>query len=277
MGRMNEFRTQAAVAGRAFRAVLSTPHVLVYPLAASVLALVLPFVLGGVLFLIDVRLVWLVVPGYLLGLAPVFGVLMVAYCYELDQLFAGRSPAPGAGLRRAAARVGAVVVGSLVTSVATMFAESSGDSVPFGGVIGVTSTAAMRVLNVFIYPAVATTDGSLAETAEAIRTAAERKWGTALVAAVGTSALGTTIFWSGMIAAIVLALVAALGVFAVELPPLGDYTLSVFLPVAGLFTALAVHVTVDGVVKTALYRYAMDGELPSALGDDVDSLLRESP
>ncbi|WP_415381598.1 hypothetical protein [Halosimplex sp. TS25] len=277
MGRISRLRTQAAVAGRALRVVLSTPQVLVYPLAASLLALVLPFALGGVLFLVDVRLVWLTLPGYLFGLAPVFGVLMVAYCYELDELFAGCSPALGSGLRRAVSRVGTVVVGSLVTSVATMFAESSGDSVPFGGVIGVTSTAAMRVLNVFIYPAVATTDGSLGETAEAIQTAAEHQWGTALVAAVGTSALGTAIFWSGMIAAIVLAVVAALGVFAVELPPLGGYTLSVVLPVVGLFTALAVHVTVDGVVRTALYRYATDGGLPPALGDDVDSLLKESP
>ncbi|WP_436924796.1 hypothetical protein [Halosimplex amylolyticum] len=276
MERLSELRTQGPVALRAARVVLSAPQVLAYPVVAALIGLVMPFVLGGTLFLIDIRLVWLAAPGYIVGFGAVYAALMVAYCYELDALFSGRSPAPGSGLRRAFGRARIVLLGGVAISVVGMLAESGFDSVPFGEWIGATSRWGIRVASVFAFPAIATTDGSLRETVAEIQTTAERQWGSALVATVGTSAIGVVVFWSTMISSIALAIAAALGVFAVEIPPLGGYTLSVVLPVVGLVVALSVQFTVDGVVKTALYRYATDGELPPAIDGDADALLAGS-
>ncbi|QLH78498.1 hypothetical protein HZS55_14900 [Halosimplex rubrum] len=276
MGWLSRIRVQGPVALRALRAVLWRPYVLVYPVLASMLALLLPAVIAVGLGLIDIRLVWLTVPIYLFGLAPLFGLLMVAYCHELDELFAGRTPTPGSGIARAIARFRVLVVASLLASLGSLLAESGDDdSVPFGGLVGISSATALRALNGFLYPAVAVSEGSLGETAEEVWAAAERRWGTAVVTATGTRAVGMGIVWSAIITSVALAVLAVLGVFSIEVPPLGGYTLSVALPVAGLFTATALTTTVRGVVETALYRYAVDGELPAALGDDADALLAD--
>jgi len=276
MGWLSQIRVQGPVALRALRTVLSRPSVLLYPFLATVLAVLSPLVIAVGLGLVDIRLVPLTVPIYVVGLAPLFGLLMVAYCYELDELFAGRTPALGAGLSRGVERCTVLVVASLFTSLGTLLAGSgSDDSVPFGGLVGLSSATSLRALNVFVYPAVAHSDGSLGETADEVLSAAEQRWGTAAVTAVGTRAIGVGIFWGSMAASIGLALLAALGVVAVEVPPLGGYTIPVALPVVGLCTAFAATAAIRGVVKTALYRYAVDGELPAALGEDADALLAE--
>ncbi|WP_459193818.1 hypothetical protein [Halosimplex sp. J119] len=277
MGLLSGIGKQLSVAGRALRVLLSAPQVFIYPILAVVFGLGMPIVFVGGGFLVDPTLGKLGVVAYVVGFPLLFAFLMVAYCYEVNELFEGRSPGFASGLRRAAGRIKMVVLGGLVIGVGGMATHYVGDSIPFGDALGVGSRWGLKIAGVFAFPAIATSDGALKETFAKVKAGVEDQWGKSIVATVGTRAVGMVIFWTGMLAAIALAVLAFLGEFAIELPPLGAFTLPVILPVAAIVTAITVQFTVDGVVKTALFRYAMDGELPPALGGDADALLSDSP
>lgn len=278
MSRLAQLERQVPLALRALRLLLGTPQAFVYPVVAAVSAIAMPVVLAAGLFLVDVRLVWLTVPGYILGYGSLFAVLMVAYCYELDRAFAGQSPPPGAGLRRVAGAPGTVILGGLVMSVLGMFTESDVDP-PFLDRLGIASRWGLRAATVFCYPALAVESGCIRETLTVVQAAARDKWGSAGVASAGTQAVGFTVIWTSIAAAVALAVSWSLGVFSVDLPPLGSFAIIAVLPVFGFVSAMTLQFTVSGVVKTVLYRYATTDELPEALGADPTVLLdaNESP
>lgn len=276
MGLLSGVGKQFSVGMDALRALLSAPQLFLYPLLAVVLGLGMPVVLVGGALAIDPGLAQAGVVAYVLLFPLVFAALMVGYCYELNEVFEGRSPGVGAGLGRAAGRIKMVVIGGLVVGVGGTATHALGESIPFGNALGLASRWGLQVAGVFAFPAIAVSDGSLRETFDDVKSAVEDQWGKSLVATIGTRAVGMAIFWTGTLAGIALAALAFVGSLAVELPPLGAFTLPVLLPVAAVVTAITVQFTIDGVVKTALYRYAIDGELPPAFGNDADALVEDS-
>lgn len=260
---------QLGVAKEALSAIASVPWVLVYPLLGAVCTVGLP-VLGTALLVVFVPHPMVMVTtwaGIVVVIPVAFSFAMVAYCHELDAAFRGGRPSPGAGARVALGRAKRVVVAGFVVGTGGFVLHSTSESVPFGERLGLASKWALRVASVFAFPAVATTDASIRETFADVRAATESAWGGAAVTTLSMQALGTAIAWAGIVPAVVV----LAGGFAGIVPsvgPLGPLTIPFLLGVGSLVTAVGTQFAVDGVLRTALYRYARDGQLPSALSTD---------
>jgi len=266
-------RRQLRIGFDAVRALLSAPQMLVYPLLAAVLGIGVPIGLAGGTLLVAPGFAQFGVVLSVIAFPVIFAFLMVAYCYELNEAFEGRSPSFGEGLRVAVGRAKLVAVAGLVVGTGGFLVRSIGDSLPFGSIAGLGSAWALRVAGVFAFPVVTTTDGGLEDAFDEVVGAVEDEWGKSLVATAGTQLLGMAIAWTGIIAGVALAAMAFLGRFAVDAGPLGPFTLPVVVGVSGIIAAVVLQFTVDGILKTALYRYATEGELPAALSTDADSLV----
>lgn len=266
-------RRQFRIGFDAVRALLSAPQMLVYPLLAAVLGIGVPFGLAIGTFLVAPRFAQYSAVLSMVIFPVVFAFLMVAYCYEINEAFEGRSPSVGDGLRVAVGRAKLVVVAGLVVGTGGFLVRSLGDSLPVGSIAGLASAWALRVAGVFAFPVVATTDGDLEDAFDEVVAAVEDEWGKSLIATAGTQLLGMLIAWTGIVAAVALTAAAFTGRLAVDAGPLGPFTLPLVVGVSGILGAVIVQFTIDGVLKTALYRYAMDGELPTALSTDADALV----
>lgn len=266
---LRDLTGQLDVVGDVLSAVSTVPWVLVYPVLGAICMVGLP-VLGTAMLVVFVPHPVVMVAmwaGIVVAIPVTFSFTMVAYCHELDAAFRGRRPAPGTGARVALRRTKRVALAGLVVGTGGFVLHSTAESVPFGERLGLSSKWALRVASVFAFPAVATTDASIRETFGDVLAATESAWGGAAVTTLGTQALGTVIAWAGIVPAVVL----LFGGFAGVVPPvgpLGPLTLPFLLGVGALVTAIGTQFAVDGVLKTALYRYVQDGRLPSALAAD---------
>lgn len=273
MRSLASLRRQFGIGLDAVRTLLSAPQMLVYPLLAAVLGVGVPVGLAGGTYLVAPRFAQYSTVLSMVLFPVIFAFLMVAYCHELNEAFEGRSPSFGEGLRVAVGRAKLVAVAGLVVGTGGFFVRSMGDSLPFGSVAGLGSAWALRVGGVFAFPVVATTDGDLDDAFDEVVAAVEAEWGKSLVATASTQLLGMVIAWVGIIAAVVLAAGAFTGRFAVDAGPLGPFTFPVVVGVSGILAAILVQFTIDGILKTALYRYATEDELPTALSTDADELV----
>lgn len=276
MGALSNVGRSVGVARDALGAI--TLKILVYPVLASVLGILMPvgFLWLGALvggpYMIGGVIVIVIVAVY----AIVFSFLMVAYCYELNEVFEGRSPAFGDGFGVATERFRLVVLAGLIVGVGGFAARLGGNSVPFGDLIGVGSKWGLRIAGVFAFPVVATTRTSAADAFQEVLDAAEQEWGKSIVAAASTRVIGLAIFWICLFGAVALAVLAFFGRFAVEFGPLGTFTLPVIVAVGGLILATSVQFTLEGILRTALFRYASDGRLPAVFSSNPDALVDKS-
>lgn len=274
MGILSNVGRQFGVVADAMRALLAAPQMLLYPVLAAVLGLGVPAAIVGLTYLVGGGDT-VAYAGFasMLTFPVVFSFLMVAYCYEINEVFEGRRPAPGAGLRVAAGRLKLVALAGLVVGVGGFAVQMAGNKVPLGDAVGVASSYGLRIAGVFAFPVVATTQGSAREAFSEVVDSARDEWGKSLAATVGTQAIGMIVAWTGILAGIGLAVAAFLGEFAVDVGPLGPFTLPIVVAVGAILLAALLQFTVDGIVKVALYRYARDGELPPALSNDADALV----
>lgn len=276
MGIVSGVLRQFGVAADALKALLSAPQMLVYPILVVVLY---PLLMGGVLggfYALGVGLVLYIVGMVILflGGAALFGTLMTAYCYEVNEVFQGRSPAPLSGLRVAVGRFKLVIIAAVVVAGGEFASQGArGSSIPFSNVVGATSAWGFKIASVFAFPAVATTQGSLRDTFTQVKDAIKAEWGKSIVATVSTRLIGMSIAWAGILGGIGLAIAAFTDTFAVDAGPLGPFTLPIVVAVTGIVLAIVVQFTISGLLKMALYRYAVDGELPPALSTDADVLV----
>jgi hypothetical protein len=263
---LTDVAVQLRVATAVLSAVSTVPWVLVYPGLGAACMVGLPVVGTALLVAFTPHPVVLVATwaGIVVVIPVAFSFAMVAYCHELDAAFRGRRLPPGTGARVALRRAKRVTIAGFVVGTGGFVVHSTAESVPFGERLGLPSKWALRVAGVFAFPAVATTDAPIRETFGDVLAATESAWGGAAVTTLSTQALGTVIAWTGIVPAVVL----LLGGFAGIVPyvgPLGPLTLPLLVGVGGLVTAIGTQFAVDGVLRAALYRYAHDGRLPSAL------------
>lgn len=265
---------QASVASELLRAVASAPWLLAYPILAAAVAVGFPLAALAIPVFAapDPLLIAVAWAAPFVAVPVAFSLLMVAYCHELDCAFDGGRPPPGSGLVVAASRRRRAAVAGLIVGTGGMSAHYLGELLPFAERIGVATTWGMRVAGVFAFPAIATTRGSLRETVGVVLSAVESEWGTALVTTASTQALGTAIAWAGLGSGVVFLFG---GLFRVlpAVGPLGPFTLPLALGVGGILLAVAVQFAVGGMLRTVLYRYARDGEVPPALSSDVDAFV----
>lgn len=270
---MTGLRRQVSIATDALGAVLGAPQVLLYPLLTLVLGVGVPLALiGGTAALVP-SLATVGVIATFVAFPVIFAFLMVGYCYEINELFEGRRPGVLEGLRVALGRARMVAVAGLVVGTGQFAAGAAGSVIPFGRIVGTASRWGLQVAGTFAFPVVATTEGSLRDGFDEVRDAVKAEWGKSLVATAGTRAVGLAIAGTGFLAGVALAVGSLLGAVSVSVPPLGPFTLPIALPLLGVFVAILVQFTIDGILKTALYRYARDGELPPAISVDADALV----
>lgn len=266
---------QGRVAVAAARALLTMPQMLLYPLSLAALQFVLVAALVGGAFAVGGAAGYAPVVAVLLAIVVstvALAVLMTAYCYELNEVFEGRSPTPLAGLGFALARL-RMVLAAAVLVAASGYAETSTDSLgPVASTFGLSSVWAVKIASAFAFPAVVASRHSLRVGLSNVRDAAEAEWGRAVVTTVGTRLVGMAIAWCGILSAMALA-VAAFAGLAVDVGPLGPFTLPVAVGVSGISAAVAVQFTIRGLLQMALYRCAVDGSLPPALSPDPQTLL----
>ncbi|WP_152031266.1 ABC transporter permease [Natrarchaeobaculum aegyptiacum] len=275
---MTGARTQFRLAWNTLRVVASTPQLLLYPTVLTALALTTPVVVFALIIFFP-PIMPIVLVAYLVGMPFLFAFLMVAYCYELNERFDGRRPPLAAGIGVAAARLRLVAIAALAFGPAGFFVYYASALVRFVPGLERVVAVGIEVVSMFAYPAVACADedDSIGETFESLREAVEREFGTATIAAVGFRFFGATLVLGGFVTA---AALVALWWYAGANALVGSVGLAV-LPLLALAvlggsvtTAIFVTFTASGVVKTALYRYATDDELPATLGVGISGLVR---
>lgn len=264
---------QLRLARNAVGIVAGAPQLLLYPIAF----LIVTFGASIPVFVANVvhPLAWLVAFVLYLTVIPIMGAFfIVAYCYELNELFEGQEPGVGSGVGVAFGRLRLVALASLVFGTGGFFLRYLGVLSRFLAGPGTLGSVGVETVSTFVYPVVALADEdqTAREAFEELKTAVEREFRTAAFAAVGIRALVSIIFLSGFAAAVaVLAVWSARGL----VPGPGVIGLALVLFTGATLTAVIVGFLVSGLVKTALYRYAIDGELPPELGVGVEELILE--
>lgn len=268
---------QGRVAAAAARALLTMPQMLVYPLSLATLQFaILAVLIGGALTAGGGAVVSVFVPAVAVAVAVsavALATLMTAYCYELNEVFEGRSPTPFSGLVFALGRFKMVLAGAVLV-VGSGYADSQAGTLgPIASSFGLTSAWAVKIASAFAFPAVVTSRHSLRVALANVREAIEAEWGRAVVTIVSTRFVGMAIAWSGIIVAMVLAAAAVSGTFVVDVDPFGPFVAPFVVGVSGISFAVAVQFAIRGLLQMALYRCAVDGSLPTALATDHQTLL----
>ncbi|WP_049922840.1 ABC transporter permease subunit [Halopiger djelfimassiliensis] len=272
---------QYRLARNCTRAVLSAPQVLLYPVLATVLSFGYPILLFGYPMVGGYNST-VMTAGFLLYLVIVPLIIsfsMVAYCYELNELFEGRQPSPGDGARVAANRLRLVGVAALVFGTGGAALQYLGLFGRIGSRLGSSAQLGLEVVHMFAFPVVALSpaDGTVRDAFEDVVDAMQSEFGAATVSAVGIRLLNGLIVSSGFLAAIGLLVAWFYRGVDIAVGPLGPFTLPILFVFGSAITASVVGLAVSGVVKTALYRYASDGELPAELGVGIDDLVDTAP
>ncbi|MFC4248506.1 DUF6159 family protein [Natribaculum luteum] len=277
---MTGVRRQLRVAVSTGRALASNPFLLAYPIVATVLALglagaLLAYPLAGALEIVPYssRALGVAFLAYLVVVPVSLSFVMVAFTAEVAQTYRGQRPIPGEGIRVATDRIGAVVLAALLFGTGGYAVRYLGIVGRLGEFAGVVSSWGIRIAGTFVYPAIATTDGDTTVALERSLQALRAEWGSGVVTTVGTQTLGTLLTMAGLWSAVGLVAAQWLGWIALEVGPLGEFTLPVLLAVGGLAAAFVLGFAVNGLLTTALYLYATDGELPALLAADPADLV----
>lgn len=284
---MTSLWRELRVAARCFLVVLGHPFPLVYPLllAGTVITAIVGFLVGVTVLVTDIgpampiRAGPMVVFGLLvvleiLVLPVIVGFFEVAYCYEIYRRYEGHRPWPGAGIVVATRRLGRIALGMVFLTVGFRAAWFSGGDSGRLGLAGNETQVATQVTSAFLLPALAIEDGSLEDVAQGVATAVGERWGTAVVTSYGTRALGQVCVFLGIGLALSLLTAGSMGVLPFDPPFVLVLVLSALAGTGGIFLAIAVGSIVSGPVNTALYLYAVEGQVPDRLAVDVDDLAK---
>jgi len=275
---LSDARSEYARLAPCFDVLRRYPHLFVYPLLAGAFVVaatgaalatgvgatsVLPGGATGTLVLL--------VP-YLLVVPIVVTALGTALAFEVNEAYEGRHPRPLSGVRRVRERWRLVVLGGVTIGTGGFLVQAISPGGLLGEFLDGISDLGPRLLMVFLFPAIATTDGSPRAVLDDLLAAVESEPARTTVTAVGTKSIGLVICWSGIAAGMGAFVLTFAGVVPVLGWPFGLLTLPVLLAGGGVALSVAVMLAVRGVVQTALFRYAVLGSYPSTLGDDHESL-----
>jgi hypothetical protein len=270
-------REQARFAGRLLRSLGNAPHVLLYPLVCGALMLAVPVGFVAVVGF-TFSFAWSYV-GLALGVLVMLVVhpaLMVAYAHEVNEVFEGRRPSFGDGLRAARRRGKLVLYTGFLDFFGPVLAERTDRAFRFGGIVANTTEMGVRVGSLFAYPVVATTQTTPRDALAEVQHAVEREWGRAIATDVATKALTKLLVWTSIAGGFLLFFLVLGGARTLSVWPLGPLTLPLLVGVGGVVGAVSMELAIKGLVQTALYRYATDGQPPPALSVDPDGLVSDA-
>ena len=277
---MSDARRQLRLALGCFRAVGAHPWMLLYPalLATSVIAATIglaAYVLTGWPTAGEPHSLfrWFGVLAYFVVVPILIAFWSVAFAYECNEVYEGRSPGVGSGVRVATGRLSYVLAAALALGPGSFLLANFQGSGPIGEIADAGVLAASGVAEVFTFPVVATTDGDPHAAFEEILDAMEAEWGVAAVSTASTNALGTVLIWAGIGTGVPLLFLAFWGISFVSVPPWGPFTIPVLLPFAGFWLCLAATAFVRGVINTALYRYAATGTFPTSIEVEPETMV----
>lgn len=180
--------------------------------------------------------------------------------------FAGRPASVGAGLRAAAARLPQILGWSLLNASIGLILQAIAERVGFVGAIVVRLVGfGWSIATYFTIPVLAA-EGvgpitAVRRSVEVLR----RRWGEALVLNIGVSAVLT--MGAGLVSAGII-MIAFTATVAIESPV--PIAIGIALVLAVLLVASVLSATILGVIRAALYRFAMDEAAPR--GFDADAL-----
>jgi hypothetical protein len=254
---MSRIRRGFKLAGVSWRVVVAEPAILVV-VFVGLIGMVLT---SGVLFLLVFRR-WpegndFEFPNSLIALPVLWaGTIVSSYCNVIvtvmaDRRLRGEDPTVDDGIAVATAKLGRIVSWTLVSMVVGLVISTIAERFKLGGVI------AARLLDLgwalattFVVPILALEDLRVRDTIKRSAEVFKAKWGESVVAQ-GTIGLAVTIV------ALPAILIAA-GFFL--LSPLAGIVAMVCI----LSLVMLVSGALDSVVRVALYRYAVDGEVLGA-------------
>lgn len=279
---------QLSIAGGCARAVITHPFTLVYPaltafgvigtlLGLGFVALSMATPVG--LDLPSPMIAWAVFAGLgmailFLGLPLLITTMKVAYCYEIHELYQGRRPMPGEGLVVALRNPIKIILATVIIATAFNGGRAvSGAGGAVGDAAGSAAVAGSHVLSVFMAPAIAIEDADARETAQYVREAVAERWGVdAYIASNSVSKISGMWFVAGLAVGVLIIASGALGVFPLDIGIGYVIGLGLLSPVVGFFLAALTTAMVSGLISTALYVYAVDGETPDRIGLSIDQM-----
>jgi len=256
------------LAGVSWRVVLAEPAILLVLLAGLIGTVVLS---GGAFALLFRRLPDahdLRFPNYLVALPVLwFGTIASSYCNVVvaviaDRRLRGDDASVSDGLSVATSKLDRILSWTVVSIVVGTFLHALAERVKLGGLLASRLFGlAWGLATTFVVPVLALEDVNVKDAISRSSSIFKRKWGEAVVAE-GTVGLAVFVV---MIPAFVVVGVT----FAIAIP------LGVCTAVVAVGLLMIVSGALDAVVRVALYRYAIDGEVLGAFtAADLDASFR---
>lgn len=198
---------------------------------------------------------------YVLGFCTYVGVALVqtfflaALCAGANERLQGRDTTLGTALGVAQSRLHRILPWALVSATVSIIIDAVEERFGFlGRIIAGLIGAAWNVVTFLTVPIIVFEDVGPVTALKRSGQLLKQTWGENLMAQIGLGVVGLIVFLPGI-------LVIALGVMA------GDVLVTIpLIAIAAMYLAIAASIVsaLSGIYRTALYRFAVDGQVPPA-------------
>lgn len=201
------------------------------------------------------------VATYVLGVCTYIGIafsqtyFLAALCAGANERLQGRDTTIGSALAVANSRLHRILPWALVSATVSMIIQAIEERFGFlGQIIAGLIGAAWNVVTFLTIPIIVFEDLGPIHALKRSGTLLKKTWGENLMAQIGLGIIGLIAFIPGIL---VIGLGVASGVGAVTV-------LAIAIGAIYLAVAASVVSALSGIYRTALYRYAVDGQVPPA-------------
>jgi hypothetical protein len=193
------------------------------------------------------------------GVALVQTYFLAALCAGANERLQGRDTNLGMALGVAQSRLHRILPWAVVSATVSIIIEAIEERLGFlGRIIGAFIGAAWNVVTFLTVPIIVFEDLGPVNALKRSGHLLKQTWGENLMAQIGLGLIGVIAFLPGI-------LVIALGVMA------GDVLVMIpLIAIAAVYLAVAASIVsaLSGIYRTALYRYAVDGQVPDAFASN---------
>jgi hypothetical protein len=204
---------------------------------------------------------WALAAVAYVGVAFVQTYFLAALCSGANDRLQGRDTTIGNALAVANTRLHRILPWALVSATVSIIMEAIEERLGFlGQIIAGIIGAAWNVVTFLTVPIIVFEDAGPVTALKRSGHLLRQTWGENVMAQIGLGLIGLVAFLPGL-------LVGGIGIAA------GGAIAVLLIAVAVLYLAIAASVVaaLSGIYRTALYRYAVDGEVPSAFaGTDME-------
>ncbi len=198
---------------------------------------------------------WVLGACMYLGIAFSQTYFLAALCAGANDRLQGRDTTIGSALAVANSRLHRLLPWAIVSATVSMIIQAIEERFGFlGQIIGSLIGAAWNVVTFLTIPIIVFEDLGPLNALKRSGTLLKKTWGENLMAQIGLGIIGLVAFLPGIL---VLALGFSSGIGAVTV-------LAVAVGAVYLAIAASVISALSGIYRTALYRYAVDGQVPAA-------------